>query len=50
MSKIVAVAGGSGGLGRSIIDALNEDKKYTALILARKVRLPSLNFLFNKSI
>jgi uncharacterized protein YbjT (DUF2867 family) len=39
MSSIVAVAGGSGGLGRAIIDALKADKRYTPLILSRKVRI-----------
>jgi uncharacterized protein YbjT (DUF2867 family) len=38
MSHIVAVAGGSGGLGRAIIDALKASSKYKSLILSRKVR------------
>jgi nucleoside-diphosphate-sugar epimerase len=51
MSSIVAVAGGSGGLGRAIIDALKASSKYEPLILSRKVRLKcclhssNLNFL-----
>ena len=42
MSSIVAVAGGSGGLGRAIIDTL-KGSKYEVVILARNVRL-SLEF------
>ena len=51
MSSIVAVAGGSGGLGRAIIDALKASSKYEPLILSRKVRSKcclhssNLNFL-----
>lgn len=34
----IAVAGGSGGVGRSIVDTLKADGKHKAIILARKVR------------
>ncbi|KAF3011158.1 hypothetical protein E8E13_011507 [Curvularia kusanoi] len=36
MSPVVAVAGGSGGLGRAIVDALKADGSYDVVILARK--------------
>ncbi|KAF2495431.1 NAD(P)-binding protein [Lophium mytilinum] len=36
MSTIVAVAGGSSGLGRTIVDALKADGRYEVLILGRK--------------
>jgi hypothetical protein len=39
MSSNVAVAGGSQGLGRAIVDALKESGKYTTLVLSRKVHL-----------
>lgn len=38
MPLVVAVGGGSGGLGRRIVDALKADNRYEPLILARKVR------------
>lgn len=38
----VAVAGGSGGVGRAIIDALKEQKTHDFVILSRKVLDPSL--------
>ncbi|KAF2812095.1 NAD(P)-binding protein [Mytilinidion resinicola] len=37
MSTIVAVAGGSSGLGRTIVDALKADARYEVLILGRKL-------------
>jgi NADP-dependent 3-hydroxy acid dehydrogenase YdfG len=37
MSTVVAVAGGSSGLGRTIVDALKLDGRYEVLILGRKV-------------
>ncbi|KAL1599833.1 hypothetical protein SLS60_007638 [Paraconiothyrium brasiliense] len=36
MSTTIAVAGGSSGLGRAIVDALKEDGHYEVLILSRK--------------
>lgn len=44
MSSIVAVAGGSSGLGRSIIDALKESSKYTPLVLSRKVGQNTISY------
>ncbi|KAF1976170.1 NAD(P)-binding protein [Bimuria novae-zelandiae CBS 107.79] len=38
MSRVVAIAGGSGGLGRALVNALKKST-YTPLILARKVTL-----------
>ncbi|KAJ4289073.1 hypothetical protein N0V90_011415 [Kalmusia sp. IMI 367209] len=37
MSTVVAVAGGSNGLGRAIVDALKETGRYEVLIFSRKV-------------
>ena len=37
MSTIVAVAGGSQGLGRTLVDALKADGRYEVLIFGRKV-------------
>lgn len=39
MSTVVAVAGGTGGLGHAIIDALRSDGRYEVLVLSRKVCL-----------
>lgn len=36
MSHIVAIAGGSGGLGRTLVDAL-KNSTYKPLVLARQV-------------
>ncbi|KAF2692136.1 NAD(P)-binding protein [Lentithecium fluviatile CBS 122367] len=36
MSHVVAIAGGSGGLGRAVVDALKMDSRYEPIILARK--------------
>ncbi|KAF2643610.1 NAD(P)-binding protein [Massarina eburnea CBS 473.64] len=36
MSPVIAVAGGSGGLGRAIVDALKTSAKYDVVILSRK--------------
>lgn len=33
----VAVAGGTGGVGRTIVDALNADSQHHTIVLARKV-------------
>lgn len=37
MSTTVAIAGGSTGLGRAIVEALKKDGRYEVLILSRKV-------------
>lgn len=37
MSHIVAIAGGSGGLGRALVDAL-KDSPYKPVVLARQVK------------
>jgi uncharacterized protein YbjT (DUF2867 family) len=37
MPAVIAVAGGSGGLGRALVDALKADDRYEPLILARTV-------------
>lgn len=42
---VVAIAGGTGNVGRTIVDAFKEDGKHEVIILARKVSeavLPSL--------
>jgi len=39
MSSIVAVAGGSRGLGRAIVEAILADNKYHVFILSRQVSL-----------
>ena len=41
----VAVAGGLGGVGRTIADAVNESKKHKAITLTRKVSSEYLFFL-----
>jgi nucleoside-diphosphate-sugar epimerase len=35
--SVIAVAGGTGNLGRAIVDALNATGKITVLVLARQV-------------
>jgi len=40
---VVAVAGGTGGLGRMMVDALVAAGKHEVKILARKVRIQALN-------
>lgn len=40
MSSVVAVAGGTGGLGRAIVDALKANAKLTVLVLSRQVSQP----------
>lgn len=42
MPPTVAIAGGSTGLGRAIVEALKEDGRYNVVILSRKVRPVSL--------
>jgi hypothetical protein len=37
MVVVVAVAGGSHGLGRAIVDALNADDRYEPVVLSRSV-------------
>ncbi|KAF2651594.1 NAD(P)-binding protein [Lophiostoma macrostomum CBS 122681] len=37
MPAVVAIAGGSGGLGRALLDALEKDDRYEPIILARTV-------------
>jgi len=37
MSSVVAVAGGSGGLGRAITEVLKADGRYDVLVLSRTV-------------
>lgn len=37
MSSIVAVAGGTGSLGRAIVEALVSNGKFEVLVLAREV-------------
>lgn len=39
MSSLIAVAGGTGNLGRTIVEAIVADGKFEVVILARKVRL-----------
>lgn len=48
MSTVVAVAGGTNGLGRAIVEALKEDGRYEVVIFSRKVR-PIPNDLPSKS-
>lgn len=40
MSSIVAVAGGSGKLGRAIVEAIQATAKYQVIILGREVWPP----------
>lgn len=42
----VAVAGGLGNVGKTIVEVLKEDPKYNVIILSRKVRLRSGPKLF----
>ena len=37
MSKVIAVAGGSGGIGQHIVDGLLSSKKFKVVVLSRKV-------------
>lgn len=34
---VIAVAGGTGSVGQTIVDAFEEDGKHTVVVLARKV-------------
>jgi len=38
MSHVVAVAGGTGQLGRALVEAIKADGKYELMIFARSVR------------
>lgn len=38
--SVIAVAGGTGKLGRAIVDALVSEGKHTTVVLAREVREP----------
>lgn len=42
MSSLIAVAGGTGNLGRTIVEAIVADGKFEVVILGRKVRLIDL--------
>jgi hypothetical protein len=37
MSKVIAVAGGTGSVGRTIVDELEKSSLYDAIVLARNV-------------
>lgn len=37
---VVAVAGGTGGVGRTIVETLRQNPRYKTIVLARKVRYP----------
>jgi hypothetical protein len=37
MPSVVAIAGGSGGLGRTLVEVLRADSRYEPVILARNV-------------
>lgn len=37
MSNVIAVAGGTGSLGRTIVDELKTSPLYSVIVLARKV-------------
>jgi NAD(P)-dependent dehydrogenase (short-subunit alcohol dehydrogenase family) len=43
MSSIVAVAGGSRGLGRAIVEAILADNKHHVFILSRQVSVDSFD-------
>lgn len=43
MSHVVAIAGGTGALGRTLVDAL-KNSAYKPLILARQVNTPSRSY------
>ena len=38
MSRVIALVGGSGGIGQHILDALVNQKKHRVIVLSRKVR------------
>jgi hypothetical protein len=40
---VVAVAGGTGGVGRTIVETLLHNPRYKTIVLARKVRYPKLS-------
>lgn len=39
---VVAVAGGTGSMGRTIVETLLQDPRHKTIVLARKVRCPAL--------
>ena len=41
MSPVIAVAGGSGQLGRAIVEAIKADGKFEVIVFGRKVRVRS---------
>lgn len=38
MSKVIAVAGGTGSVGRTIVDELEKSPLYDTIVLARNVK------------
>ena len=38
--SVIAVAGGTGSIGRAVVEAILEQQKYKLVILARKVHMP----------
>lgn len=40
----VAVAGGTGGVGRTVLDAIARSGEHNAIVLSRTVSLPVLPF------
>jgi NAD(P)-dependent dehydrogenase (short-subunit alcohol dehydrogenase family) len=42
--SVIAVAGGTGGLGRAIVDAFVSEGKHTTLVLGREVHKPGNNW------
>ena len=45
---VVAVAGGTGGLGRAVLDAIGEAGEHTAIVLSRTVSSLWLSLQCNK--
>lgn len=41
MSKVIAVAGGTGSFGRTLVEELKKSPLYDVIVLARKVSYPN---------
>lgn len=43
---VVAVAGGTGGVGKTIVDVLTQEAKHQVVVLTRKVSFTPFNALY----
>ena len=44
---VVAIAGGTGGVGRTVLDAIAEAGEHKAIVLSRTVSLPMLSLEYS---